>query len=123
MWREPREGSRMNDLRKWRRFWIASNVVLFAVVLLLGQMVESWQGGLTKLIQFYNFMICGVMLVFFLRSDRYGRGIKAMLAAWVILGLILMIAMLLGHWLIGWALLYVLGCFILAGLMAVYDLE
>lgn len=113
----------MNDLRKWRRFWIASNVVFFAAVLLLGQMVESWQGGLTKLIQFYNFMICGVMLVFFLRSDRYGHGIKAMLAAWVILGLILMIAMLLGHWLIGWALLYVLGCFILAGLMAVYDLE
>mgnify|MGYP006900659983 CR=1 FL=1 len=33
----------MNDLRKWRRFWIVSNVVFFAAVLLLGQMVEGWQ--------------------------------------------------------------------------------
>lgn len=113
----------MNNLRKWRRFWIVSNVVLFAAVFLLGNMVESWQGGLTKLIQFYNLMICGAALVFFLRSDRYGRGIKVMLAAWVVLGLILMIAMLLGHWLMGWALLYVLGCFVLAGLMAIYDAE
>lgn len=113
----------MNDMRKWRRFWIVSNVVLFAAVFLLGNMVESWQGGLTKLIQFYNLVICGVTLVFFLRSDRYGRGIKVMLSAWVILGLILMIAMLLGHWLMGWALLYVLGCFILAVLMAIYTLD
>lgn len=77
----------MNDMRKWRRFWMVSNVVLFAAVLLLGQMAESWQGGLTKLIQFYNLMICGVTLVFFWRSDRYGRGIKVMLSAWVILGI------------------------------------
>lgn len=113
----------MNDMRKWRRFWMVSNVVLFAAVFLLGQMVESWQGGLTKLIQFYNLVICGVTLVFFLRSDRYGRGIKVMLSAWVILGLILTVAMLLGHWLMGWALLYVLGCFILAVLMAIYTLD
>ena len=113
----------MNDMRKWRRFWMVSNVVLFAAVLLLGQMVESWQDGLTKLIQFYNLVICGVTLVFFLRSDRYGRGIKVMLSAWVVLGLILTVAMLLGPWLMGWALLYVLGCFILAVLMAIYTLD
>ena len=103
----------MNDMRKWRRFWMVSNVVLFTAVFLLGNMVESWQAGLTKLIQFYNLMICSVTLVFFWRSDRYGRGIKVMLSAWVILGLILM----------GWALLYVLGCFILAVLMAIYTLD
>lgn len=113
----------MNDMRKWRRFWMVSNVVFFAAVLLLGQMVESWQSGLTKLIQFYNLVICCAALVFFLRDGRYGRGIKALLAAWVVLGLILMIAMLLGHWLMGWALLYVLGCFVLAVLMAIYDAE
>lgn len=70
----------------------------FAAVLLLSQMGENWQGGLTKLIWFYNLMVCGEAMVLFLRSDCYGRGIK----------------MMLGQWLLGWVLLYVLGCFILA---------